>query len=138
MNLVRYNPFSLLRSSWPFEDEEDGLSSWSTGTGNNLEISEEDDKIVVRANVAGVDADDIEVNLHEGRLWIRAQAKEEEKDKKTKTYKTMSRSYSYVVDLPNTGVSEDAKTAEVEKGILTLTFEKTPEVKPKKISIKAK
>ncbi len=138
MPIIRWDPFQLSRSSWPFDEEDLSLPSWSAGTGNNLEIAEDENKVIVKANVAGVDSDDVEVNFQDGRLWIKAAVKEQERDQKAKIYRSMSRSYSYVVDLPNVSYNAEARKAELDKGVLVLEFDKTPEAKPKKISVKAK
>lgn len=138
MAIIRWNPYSLLRSSWPFDDEDLGLASWSVGTGDNLEVSEDDAQVVVKANVAGVDDKDIDITYQDGRLWIKAQSSSEEQDKKSKFYRKMSRAYSYVVDLPNVDPNAEPKTAETEKGVLKVVFDKAPEAKPRKIALKAK
>lgn len=93
--------------------------------------------MVVKANVAGVDPKKVDVTFEKGILTIQA-AEEEEEEKGKKYYKKASRSYSYRIAIPgNIDLKKDPK-AEIDKGVVTVTFTKTPEAKPKKIAVKTK
>ena len=137
MAIVRWDPFALTPrwGNWPFDDDEwQGLMASSTG--DSLEMYEEGDSIIVKANVAGVKPEEVDVQFKDGRLWIRAQASEEKKEGK-KFYRKAVRAYSYTVDVPYADERHEP-TADIEKGILTLTFKRAAEAKPKKIAVKAK
>lgn len=138
MAIIRWDPFSVLspiRGSWPFEDEDfQGLVSPTAG--DNLEMYEEGGNVVVKANVAGVTPEEVDVEFKDGRVWIRAQASEEKKEGK-KYYKKSTRAYSYTLDVPGVDLVQEPE-AEIEKGILTLTFKKIVEPKPKKIVVKSR
>jgi HSP20 family molecular chaperone IbpA len=56
--------------------EETGGFAWTP----NVDIKEESDRFLVRADVPGVDPKDIEVTLDKGILTIRGERKEEKKD----------------------------------------------------------
>lgn len=135
-SLVRWSPYSL--ASWPnIWDEEDLLAP--VGVSNNLDLYETDDEVVVRANVAGVQPDQVDVMFEKGVLRIRAEAQEEESDKKKQHYSKSSWSYSYRVALPSSVMIDhtvDPK-AEVKNGVMSVTFKKAEAGKPKKIAVQS-
>lgn len=137
MALVPWRPLSM--SSWPSIWDDDDLLSMSAGT-SNLDVYETDDEVVVKANVAGVPADKVEVMFEKGVLRIKAEKDEEISDKQRQHYSKSSWSYSYRVVLP--GVSMlDPNTepdAEVENGVITITFRKAEASKPKQLKVKSK
>ncbi len=123
---------SMLR--WPniWEDEDWGVAE--TGP-SNLDVYETKDEVVVKANVAGIDPDKVEITFEKGVLTLTGQEDVEEKEGK-KYYKKATRSYSYRVAVPgNIDLSAEPE-AKVNHGIVSVTFKKAEEAKPKKISIK--
>ncbi len=134
MAIVRYDPFDL-RSflRWPsvWEEEETELG------GRQLDVYETDDEVVVKAGVAGVDPENVNVMFEDGVLQIQGQEEEEEKKGK-KYYKKSSRSYRYRVAVPGNVDMKKEPEAEVDKGVITITFRKAEESKPKKIAVKSK
>jgi HSP20 family protein len=132
MAIVRFDPF---RSRWPSIwdwDVDDTMPS----TGSDLDIYETADEVVVRANIAGVNEDKIDITFEKGVLWLRGEEDEEASDDKT-YYRKASRSYSYKVAVPgNLDLAKDP-VATVKDGVVTISFKKAEEAKPKKISIKA-
>ncbi len=124
---------SLLR--WPeFWDEDLSRSVSDAG----LDVYETEDEVVVKASVAGVKPDKIEITFEKGVLTIAAQEEEEDQDKKRKYYRKSSRSYAYRVAVPgNIDLKADPE-AEVENGVLVVRFKKADEAKPKKITIRKK
>lgn len=133
MAIIRWDPMtSLLR--WPniWEDEDWGVT---TSGPENLDVYETKDEVVVKANVAGVDPDKVEITFEKGVLTLTAREEVEEKEDK-KYYKKATRSYAYRVAVPGNidlGVEPEAK---VNHGIVSVTFKKAEEAKPKKIMIK--
>lgn len=88
--------------------------------GIRLEDYLEDDRYVVRAELAGIDPEkDLEITVGAGYLTIRAERydKSEEKHRSEFRYGTFTRS----VSLP-AGADEDAVAASYEHGILTITI----------------
>ena len=132
MTLVRWDPFQMAR--WPsiWEDEE-----WEPVATSNMDIYETENEVVVRANVAGVAEDKVELTFEKGLLWIRAEAEQEDREGK-KYYRKATRSYSYKVAVPGNVDMRQEPQAEIENGVLTVTFKKAEEAKPKKISVKKK
>ncbi len=103
-----------------------------------LDVYETEDEVVVRASVAGVKPDQIEITFEKGVLTITAQEEDESKDEKRKYYRKSSRSYAYRVAVPGNIDLKTEPEAEVENGILIVKFKKAEEAKPKKITIKSK
>ncbi len=132
MAMVRWQPFSL---RWPNVwdwDEDDSLAPFTSG--DNLDIYETEDEVVVKASVAGVDEDKVDITFEKGVLWIRAEESQEQKEGK-KYYRKATRSYSYKVAVPgNIDMKQDPK-ASIEKGVVMVSFRKAEEAKPKKITI---
>jgi len=136
MAVVKWDPFDL-RSFWRWpsvwEDEE-----WLPGLGGQqLDVYETKDEVVVKANVAGVEPEKVDVTFEKGVLWIRAD-QEEEKREGRKYYKKSSRSYSYKIAVPGNVDLKADPVAEVENGVITVTFKKAEEAKPRKIAVKSK
>jgi HSP20 family protein len=133
MAIIRWDPMSsLLR--WPnvWEDEDWGVAAVGS---DNLDVYETKDDVVVKANVAGVNPDKVDVTFEKGVLTIAAREEVEEKEGK-KYYKKATRSYSYRVAVPgNIDLSAEPE-AKVEHGIVSVAFKKAEEAKPKKIAIK--
>jgi HSP20 family protein len=139
MSLVRWTPMSSLLSRWPDWDDEDfgGLGNL-TGTGRNLDVYETEDEVVVKANVAGISADKVDVTFEKGVLWIKAEAAEEKDDQKKKHYSKSSWVYSYRVAVPGMLDHTQEPSATVTNGVVTVTFKKAEASKPKKLQVKAK
>jgi HSP20 family protein len=128
MALVQWQPLRW-PSVWDWDDE-----MMPAAGGNNLDVFETADEVVVRANVAGVDEDKVEITFEKGVVWIRAEENQEERDGK-KFYRKATRSYSYKVAVPgNVDLKQEPK-ATIEKGVVTVSFRKAEEAKPKKIAI---
>jgi HSP20 family protein len=133
MAIVRWDPLQMMRwpSVWDWDEED------STMTGSNLDVYETQDEVVVRANIAGVNPEKVDITFEKGILWIRAEEEAEEKEGK-KWYRKASRSYSYKVAVPGNIDVKDEPAADIDNGVVTVMFKKAEEAKPKKISIKAR
>ena len=133
MAIIRWDPMtSLLR--WPniWEDED-----WVVAASGpeNLDVYDTRDEVVVKANVAGVDPDKVEITFEKGILTLTAREEVEEKEDK-KYYKKATRSYAYRVAVPGNIDLSIEPEAKVNHGIVSVTFKKAEEAKPKKIMIK--
>lgn len=132
MAIIRWDPMnSMLR--WPsiWEDDDWGLTARG---GDNLDVYETKNDVVVKANVAGVDSDKVDISYERGVLTITAAETEEKEGKKY--YKKATRSYSYRVAVPGNIDAKAEPEAKVKDGIVVVTFKKAEETKPKKIAIK--
>lgn len=120
-----------------FEEVEDLVPTtiWpSTNYLQGLTVSEDDKNVYVEAAVPGVDPKDVEVIYEKGVLTIRAEKKEEEKGKTFR--RKASRSFFYRVS-PGDVDPKAEPEAVCKNGVMTVTFAKVPEAKPKKIAVKA-
>jgi HSP20 family protein len=87
----------------------------------------------------GLKPEDVSIDITGETLTIKGESKAEQEIKK-EDYLYQERrygAYSRSVVLPS-GLKTDKAEATMEDGILTLTIPKVEEVKPKKISVKAK
>ncbi|MGB9711693.1 MAG: Hsp20/alpha crystallin family protein [Dissulfurimicrobium sp.] len=103
----------------------------------SIDLSETKDSLIIKAEVPGMDAKDIDISIAGDMLTIKGekQRKTEEKDENYHRVETRYGSFSRMIRLP---VSIDAEkaTATYEKGVLKLVLPKKEEVKPKQIEIK--
>ncbi len=105
-----------------------------TYTQKGFRVYETDTNIVIEAVVAGVPGDDIDVNIEDGVVTIKAERKVKEKDKGL--IKASYHSYYYTAAL--SGGKWDSAVAEVEHGVLTLEIPKQESARPQKIIVKTK
>ena len=108
------------------------LSGWTPA----LDLSENKDSFVVKAELPGMKREDIEVSLHEGTLSISGERKSEEKHKDAEVYRAerFFGRFQRTVTLP-TAVAGDKVKAQYKDGVLTITLPKTEEAKPKQIDV---
>jgi len=103
-----------------------------------VDIYETDANIVLKAELPGINPNDVEVRVEDGTLYLKGQRKFE-KEVKEENYHRVERSYGSFVrsfPLPNSVNADDAK-AEYKDGVLALTLPKREEAKPKTIKILA-
>jgi len=124
-------------SRWPSVWDDDELTTVSAAS-NNLDVYETADEVVVRANVAGVPADKVDITFEKGVLWVKAEKEEKTDDADKKHYSRSSWSYSYRVAVPGTIDYNKEPTAEVEDGVVVVTFKKAEASKPKKLTVTKK
>ena len=102
-----------------------------------LDVFEDKDDVVVKAELPGMDKENIEVNLTDTTLTIKGEKKKEEEVKEENYYRS-ERSYgSFVrsVELPKSVYSDKVK-ASFKNGILEVRAPKTEEAKAKEIKVK--
>ena len=109
------------------------LSGWSPA----MDLFEDKDNFVVKAELPGMKREDIEVSLHEGSLSISGERKSEEKHGEGETYRSerFFGRFQRTLTLP-TPVASDKVKAAYKDGVLTVTLPKTEEAKPKQIEVK--
>lgn len=129
VDLIKKDPFSSLFS---FPRILDDWSDFSSQKG--LRVKDTDKDIIVSAVVAGVPAKDVDIDIEDGVLTIKAQKKAETKNKD----EYVSTSYQYYYTCALSGGHWDKANAEVEDGIVTITIPKTESSRPRKISVKTK
>jgi HSP20 family protein len=102
-----------------------------------IDLYEDKDDIVVKAELPGMDKNNIEVNLTDNTLTIKGEKKKEEEVKEESYYRS-ERSYGAfirTVELPKSVHGEKVK-ASFKNGILEVRVPKTEEAKAKEIKVK--
>ena len=102
-----------------------------------VDVFEEKDDIVVKAELPGMEKDNIEVNLTDHMLTIKGEKKKEEEIKEENYYRA-ERSYGSflrTLELPR-DVHADKIKASFKNGILEVRMPKTEEAKAKEIKVK--
>ena len=147
MAIKQWQPRGLMRS--PFRDlareMEDTFGrffpAWSSeerGWMPAIDMVDQNDEIVVKADLPGLDEKDIEVTVQDGTLTIRGERKAEKEEKK-EDYYYAERSYgAFMRSLPlPRGVDADKVKATFKKGVLEVHLPKAKEAKGKTVEIKA-
>ncbi len=123
----------LFESPWTeFARTSQLLSGWTPA----LDVYEDKENFIVKAELPGMKKEDIEVSLHAGSLSISGERKSETKEEDAE----MCRAERYfgrfqrTVTLP-AAVAADKVKAQYKDGILTITLPKTEEAKPKQIDV---
>jgi len=145
MAIVRWEPFQNMAASQDrfnrlfneafsnvFRPNESVTRAWSPA----VDIYENDQNVVLKAELAGVDPKDVEVRVENGTLYLEGQRKFES-DVKDEDYHRIERSYGSFLrtfSLP-TSVNAEQVTADFKDGVLTLTLAKHEAAKPKTIKI---
>lgn len=146
MAIIRWDPFRDLitlreRMNRLFEDvftsargeEKDIISSsWTPA----VDIYEDENQLVLTAEVPGIEEKDIEIKLEDNTLSIQGERKME-KETKEENYHRIERAYGSFYrsfTLPNY-IDQEKIQAEHENGILKITMPKKPELKPRKVKI---
>jgi HSP20 family protein len=125
MQLVRFDPFRGL-----LDDNFSGMQSLQKG----LKVYETDKAIIAEAVVAGVPKKNVDIEIEDGVLTIKAEVKEETEAKNE--YKSTSYQYYYTTAL--SGGQWEKAEADVVDGIVKVTIPKAESARPRKISVKSK
>ncbi len=102
-----------------------------------VDIDETEDAFSIKAELPGVEKDDVSINIDKGVLTIKGEKKTETEDKKRHRVECSYGSFVRSFTLPQS-VNVDDVEAEYNNGILNLTIPKSEEAKPKEIEVKIK
>jgi len=119
--------------------EPDRGSQFLEGWFPAVDVYEDKDNLLVRAELPGMKKEDIEISLHEGFLTLSGERKAEEKQEGSETYRSerwLGR-FHRTLSLPCAVVPDKIKATYTD-GILTVTLPKAEEAKPKQIAISVK
>jgi HSP20 family protein len=110
---------------------------WTMGVYPLVNISEDRDNILVRAELPGVQAADLEITLQDNNLILRGERKIATEDKQVNYHRRERESgfFRRIVALPG-AVQGDKVEASCKDGVLTIKMAKPEEVKPRKIEVK--
>jgi len=104
-----------------------------------MDIEEDNDNVMVRAEIPGMKKEDIKVSVRNNVLTISGERKQE-KEMKNKTYHRVERYYgkfSRTITLPSE-VETDKIKASYKDGVLMVTLPKPESKKPKQIDVEIK
>lgn len=136
------HPIAHLRSHWPWHRREDDTgwpAIFEAHGGPAVEVTEDSDAIIVKAELPGLEKDDFEVEIEGDRLVIRGEKRAEKEEKKKGYYYTERSFGSFYRAIPLAcDVDTKSISADYEKGILTVTLAKTEEAKAKRITVDVK
>jgi len=139
MAIIRWNPWNIERF---FEDDWDfpTIPGVSRLMGQGLNLYETEGAIVAEAALPGITEDKIDVTFENGvvRVSANAEEKQEEKNKRRYFMSSMTTSFNYSFRLPEGIVKDEEPKAELEDGVLKLTFKKVQKKEPKKIKVTKK
>lgn len=102
----------------------------------SLDLIDRDNEVVVRAEIPGIQKEDIEVSLADNVLTIKGHTSSERKEEKGDYYRheISSSSFARSVSIPS-DVSESKVNANLKNGILEVTLPKSDSSKRKTIKV---
>lgn len=102
-----------------------------------LDISEDENSLIVRASLPGFTKENVDVEVHEGVLSIKATHADqaEEKGETFLRRERRTRSLERRISLPP-NVEGNEGEAELKDGVLTLRLAKVPTPQPRKLAVK--
>lgn len=121
----------LFDFSWPSRDS--GLfSGWSPA----LDVFDDKDNFVVKAELPGMKKEDINLSLHDGVLTISGERKFERENKEGETFRSERYfgKFQRSVTLP-AAVDANKVSASYKDGVLSVELAKAEEAKPKQIAV---
>lgn len=138
MAIVRWDPFRdltqmqsqltrLMDQFWGGREE-----SWLPA----VDVFDRADAVVLKAELPGIDPDQVHIEVEDNVLTLKGERKFEEKVEDERYYRVERRygSFQRSLALPQ-GAKTDEIKATYQDGILTVTVPKAEEVKPKRIPI---
>jgi len=139
MTLVRLDPFRDLlnlhqRLTSPVMGASDAYGSWVPP----VDIFEKGDDLVIRAEIPGVEKNDIDIRVEENRLVIQGERTREKEFDEDSAYR-LERSFGGFTrsfQLPKT-VDAERISAACRHGVLEIKLPKAEAAKPRKIAIDA-
>lgn len=129
----------LRRGHFPFRS---GLNLWHgeqafEGKVPSVDIIDKDDKIVIKAELPGIDKKDVDISVTDETVSIKGHSSYDKKEEKSNFYRReiACGSFERILAIPANVDSSKAK-AKFNDGILELTLPKTKKSNRKKIEIK--
>jgi len=95
---------------------------------------QDDDHVFIEAELPGVAESDVDITVHNGMLFIRGERKPQEGRRYVYNGRFYGR-FERAITLPD-AVSTDDVQATLTNGVLSICLPKSPEAKPKKITLK--
>jgi HSP20 family protein len=124
----------LFESTFTNGNGSDVFNSWAPA----LDVYEDNDNLIVRAEVPGMKKDDINISLHDNVLTVSGERRNEKKYEGSQTSREerFFGRFTRSVALQKQVDSNRVKAA-YRDGILTITLPKAEEAKPRQITVQA-
>jgi HSP20 family protein len=141
MSLIKWDPFgefNTLNRLGGFLNRNWEAPASTTAWNPAVDIFENDNEIVIKAELPGMNAKDIEVKFENNVLVLKGERRFE-KETKEENYHRVEREYgtfSRAFTVPF-AVKGDNVTAEYKDGVLKVVLPKKEEIKPKPIKVAA-
>ena len=138
--LATWSPFNRLSSLRDLLDSAFQLASSAPESTSGwlpaLDVFEDDDKVTVQVELAGMKKDDFDISLQDDMLTISGERKSESEKREGESFRSerFFGRFSRSITLPSPVKAEEVKAA-YEDGVLTVTLPKAEEAKPKKIQV---
>jgi HSP20 family protein len=140
MTTYRGSPFGRLRSEFDqlFDDFFRGWGGLpvlpTERSGWGLDIDDQDDKIVIRAEAPGFEPDDFDLQVRDDQLMLSARQSEEKQEGGGRRWHQQELYRS--VPLPH-GIDAEHVDAQYRNGVLMVTLPKTERSKSRRIEVKS-
>ncbi len=145
MSIIRYEPYNLVNQ---LHNEINRLFNARTGDEETaavtadwipaVDIREDEDRYLLRADLPGVDPKDIEITMENGVLTIRGE-RNEVRDEDRNGFRRVERisgRFFRRFTLPDTADAENI-SANGKNGVLEVTIPKHAKVQPRRIAVQA-
>ena len=132
MDLVRFDPFSMLTEFERMFDRSPAARAWAP----RVDVFDRDEQIVVRLDLAGIDAADIDITV-EGRTLTVSGSRSIDDSIDEQGYhrrEIFSGEFRRTLVLPG-GIDNESISARAENGMLEITVPRKPEVLPRKVTV---
>lgn len=132
MNIVHYRQWPARRTGSTLADAASGSAQWQPP----VDIREEADRFVIRADLPGIDPQDIEVQMDKGILSIQGERKADAIAEGAQYTRSERRNGSFHrrFALPDSADAEGI-VASGRNGVLELSIPKKPETTPRRIRV---
>jgi HSP20 family protein len=147
MNVTRFEPWSLINLLHQDLDQIAGRRYGGAGNDNNgssvadwvpaVDIIEEKERFVLRADVPGVKPEDIDVNMENGVLSVSGERHHEsaEEAQGMRRVERVSGKFYRRFNLPDTADAQEVSARSAD-GILEVVIPKQPQVQARRIAVK--
>jgi HSP20 family protein len=145
MNITRYDPWNSLqdwrqemeRMFHPLHQQDESTSHLVSGDwAPAVDIKEETDHYLIRADIPGVKPEDIEITMENGVLSIRGERQFEETEERN-NFRRVERSHGVFYRRFSLPENTDAEAIEAtgKDGVIEITIPKTADKQPKRIEV---
>jgi HSP20 family protein len=119
-----------------FEQPDFAISDFSSGWTPAVDVIDNKDKLIIKAELPGFKREDLEVSLHENNLVISGQRQCEDEKREGEFYRCERYYGKFHRSIPLPGAVDSSKIeAQYRDGVLSVRLPKSEKSKPKQIEI---